>query len=95
MIVTSPTTIMSGIVVTEHFYAIHSPGKYADEDISGVLRRTLKDGDQWTDEIWSANKRWEWSPIYLHKDYVSDHAFRFSIITEGEAENIIKRLDKS
>lgn len=93
MIATSPTTIMSGIAVTEQFYAIHAPGKWSDEDISGVLRRTLS-GDKWTDEIWSDNGRWEWSSIYLHKDYVSDHAFRFSVITEGEAENIIKRLDK-
>jgi hypothetical protein len=90
----SPTTIMSGTVVTEHYYAIHEPGKWSDEDISGVLKRTLK-GDQWFDEIWSAARRWEWSPIYLHKDFASDHAFRFSVITEGEAENIIKRLDKS
>jgi hypothetical protein len=81
-------------VVTEHYYAIHEPGKWADEDISGVLRRTLKDGDKWFDEIWSASKQWEWSPIYLHKDYASDHAYRFSVITEGEAETIIKRLDR-
>ena len=96
MIVTSPTTstAQNRTVVTEHYYAIHAPGKWADEDISGVLRRTLKEGDKWFDEIWSANRRWEGSPIYLQKDYVSDHAFRFSIITEGEAENIIKRLDK-
>jgi hypothetical protein len=95
-IVTSPmtSTAQNRTVVTEHYYAIHEPGKWADEDISGVLRRTLKDGDKWFDEIWSASKQWEWSPIYLHKDYASDHAYRFSVITEGEAETIIKRLDR-
>lgn len=81
------------IVVTEHFYAIHAPGKWSDEDISGVLRRTLK-GGRWVDEVWAEGDTWVWSAIYLHKDYVSDHAFRFSVITEGEAENIIKRLDR-
>ena len=96
-IVTSPPTTLvfqNVIAVTEHYYAIHAPGKWSDEDISGVLRRTLTQGDKWVDEIWSDKQTWEWSSIYLHKDYVSDHAFRFSVITEGEAENIMKRLDR-
>lgn len=80
--------------MTEQYYAIHKPGKWSDEDISGVLRRTYK-VDRWFDEVYTSHGAWEWSSIFLHKDYGGDNAFRFSVITEGEAENIIKRLDKS
>jgi hypothetical protein len=79
-------------IVTEHYYAIFPSSSWKDENIAGVLRRTYK-GARWFDEVWGEDG-WVWSPIYAAKDSGGDHAFRFSVITEGEAANIIKRLDK-
>jgi hypothetical protein len=79
--------------VKYNYYAIHFPGKYADVDIGGVLRRGYNETGWVADEVWGKTE-WEWSPIFLAQDHGGDMAFRFSVITEGEAENIIARLTK-
>lgn len=71
------------------YYAILDEDGSRDRPI-GVFRR-VKTGSGQTDEAFSRNLRWEFSPL-LYSAERGDTTYDFTEISEEEAEQIVDRL---
>jgi hypothetical protein len=71
------------------YYAIFDEDS-SPERPAGVFRR-VKDGEGQTDEVFSRNLRWEFSPL-LYSTERGDTTYDFAPINAEEADRIVNRI---
>lgn len=71
------------------YYAIFDEDSSPEQPV-GVLRRVKNDEGQ-TDEVFSRNLRWEFSPL-LYSAERGDTMYDFTPISTGEASQIVNRM---
>jgi hypothetical protein len=71
------------------YYAIFDEDSSPERPV-GVLRRVMSDDGQ-TDEVFSRNLRWEFSPL-LYSAERGDTMYDFTPISTEEADQIVNRM---
>jgi hypothetical protein len=71
------------------YYAILDESSTLERPV-GILRRVDSESGQ-TDEVFSRNLKWEFSPL-LYSAERGDTMFDFAEITEDEAHQIVERI---